>query len=36
MQYYYYFKAVYCILIDIRFNNFTFSRLPTILGSDFA
>ena len=36
IQYYYCFKAVYCIFIDVRFNNFTFSRLPTILGSDFA
>ena len=36
MQYYYYFKAVHRILADIRSNNSTFSRLPTILGGDFA
>ena len=36
MQYYYCFKAVYYIFIDVYFNNFTFSRLPTILGGDFA
>ena len=36
IQHYYYFKAVHCILIDIRSNDFTFSRLPTILGGDFA
>ena len=36
MQYYYCFKAVYYMLTDIRFNNSTFSRLPTILGGDFA
>ena len=36
MQYYYYFKAVYYMLLDVHFNNFTFSRLPTILGSNFT
>ena len=36
IQYYYYFKAVYRILTDVRFNNSTFSGLPTILGSNFT
>ena len=36
MQYYYYFKAVHCMFIDVCFNNFTFSGLSTILGSNFA
>ena len=36
MQYRYCFKAVHCILTDVRFNKFTFGGLPTILGSDFT
>ena len=36
MQYYYCFKAVYYMLMDVCFNNSTFGRLPTILGGDFA
>ena len=36
IQHHYYFKAVYYILIDVRSNNYTFSRLPTILGGDFT
>ena len=36
IQYYYYFKAVHYILIDVHSNNSTFSGLPTVLGSNFA
>ena len=36
MQYHYCFEAVYYILTDIHFNDFTFSKLPTILGGDFV
>ena len=36
IQHRYYFKAVHRILTDVRSNNSTFSRLPTILGGDFA
>ena len=36
IQYRYYFKAVHRILTDVRFNDSTFSGLPTILGSNFT
>jgi len=36
MQYRYYFKAVHYMLTNVRSNNSTFSRLPTILGGNFT
>ena len=36
IQYRYCFKAVHCMLTDVRSNNSTFSRLPTILGGNFT
>ena len=36
IQYYYCFKAIYCILTDVRSNDSTFSGLPTILGGNFT
>ena len=36
IQHHYYYKAVHYILIDIHSNNYTFSRLPTILSSNFT
>ena len=36
IQHYYCFKAVHYMLIDVYFNNSTFSRLPTVLGGNFT
>ena len=36
IQHRHYFKAVYRMLINVRSNNSTFSRLPTILGGNFT